>query len=278
MGCEGSISLTVLGTDFLIDGDDPEMVMLLADLWRPFLSVRTRVQSSKIELIKRERGWCIDAFGALPVVQSDFWSAITFVSGSLFRKAILDARRVVPLHAAVATRGSVTVVLAGASGVGKTTLVLKLLNSREGWRYLSDDLAPILPGSGHVLPFPKPLSIKDNIKWQDLARQWRPPDWVPRPKQDFLIPGYVLGEGPTCAMRPTHLVFLRRLEDRGWTTTDVPSGLAVARCAGYADGFEDWGLRVLSEVCTNAEAVELKFGSSSDAVEGLRELVEAGMH
>ena len=56
------------------------------------------------------------------------------------------------LHAGAAALGGRAALLAGAFGHGKSTLVTHLC--MRGWHYLSDDVVPLDPASGMLLPFP----------------------------------------------------------------------------------------------------------------------------
>ncbi len=66
------------------------------------------------------------------------------------------------VHAAVAVRDGMGVVLPAAMEAGKTTLVTALV--QRGFDYLSDEIAAYDPGTGRLLPYPKPLSI-DQGSW-----------------------------------------------------------------------------------------------------------------
>jgi hypothetical protein len=55
-------------------------------------------------------------------------------------------------HAGVAASGNRAILLPGAPGRGKSTLVTALC--ARGWTYLSDEVAPLNPTSSRVVPFP----------------------------------------------------------------------------------------------------------------------------
>ena len=61
-------------------------------------------------------------------------------------------------HAGAAVYGGSAVVLPGAWGRGKSTLVTNLY--ARGWTYLSDDIVPIDLNSGKVIPFPKTPKVR----------------------------------------------------------------------------------------------------------------------
>jgi len=62
------------------------------------------------------------------------------------------------LHAAAVEADGVGVLLAGASGSGKSTVTVELL--RRGAAYLSDECVTVLPGSCTVFAYPKPITLK----------------------------------------------------------------------------------------------------------------------
>ena len=63
------------------------------------------------------------------------------------------------LHAAVVERGGRALILPAPPGSGKSTLCAGLVC--RGWRLLSDELTLIDPGSGCVVPLPRPVGLKN---------------------------------------------------------------------------------------------------------------------
>lgn len=63
------------------------------------------------------------------------------------------------LHAAVLERNGHVLVMPAPSGSGKSTLCGGL--ATRGWRLLSDELAIIDPEDGTIIPFPRPVSLKN---------------------------------------------------------------------------------------------------------------------
>lgn len=71
------------------------------------------------------------------------------------------------VHAGVVGWGDVAIVIPGRTYAGKTTLVTELIG--RGATYYSDEYA-VFDEQGRVHPFAKPLSIRDEGKWQQ--REW----------------------------------------------------------------------------------------------------------
>jgi hypothetical protein len=70
-------------------------------------------------------------------------------------------RRLVWLHAASAASSQGAVVLPGEWARGKSSLVMALC--KLGWSYLSDDIAPLDPSTGTVLPFPATPQVRFSV-------------------------------------------------------------------------------------------------------------------
>ncbi len=102
-------------------------------------------------------------------VQRDDQAAKT-VSGRGWLLALLDDDLVVALqhlhpelyflHAAVLARNGSAFLFPAPAGSGKSTLAWALL--KRGFEYLSDELAPLNLENLEVLPFPRPLCLKED--------------------------------------------------------------------------------------------------------------------
>jgi len=84
-------------------------------------------------------------------------SPLTYVYQLILRALIEETKDFFLLHAGVVARGDQAVIIAGSPGVGKTTLVCRLL--QNGFNFFSDDYCPIHKKSGKVYPFPRSVWI-----------------------------------------------------------------------------------------------------------------------
>lgn len=74
------------------------------------------------------------------------------------------------IHAAVLEKNGKAILFPAPPGSGKSTLTAHLANS--GWRLLSDEMALIEPGSHTVIPFVRPICLKNSSI--GLAKSWFP--------------------------------------------------------------------------------------------------------
>ncbi len=103
-------------------------------------------------------------------------------------------------HAGAAAYDDYTIMIAGKSGQGKSTLVTGLY--ARGWAYLSDDILPLDPAAGNVIPFPQTPWVRQNAgrevlpgSLQELkkAKVSVSPERVcrePRPIRAVILPSY----------------------------------------------------------------------------------------
>jgi HprK-related kinase A len=84
----------------------------------------------------------------------------------------LGERRFLLLHASSVEKDGRVLIMTGESGSGKSTLSA-LLGAR-GWRFMGDEFVLIDPMSGHIHPFPRPISLKNEAI--SLMRGLLPPE------------------------------------------------------------------------------------------------------
>jgi hypothetical protein len=143
------------------------------------------------------------------------------------------------LHSGAVARDGQAVLLVGSSGHGKTTLTLELM--RRGWRFLSDDFAPIEP-TGTVRPFPRRVNVTDAslvlLGIQPPAGGMRLPGfggqskWMLDPEE--LQPGCL---GGSAMVRTVFLLGASAEADSGpWTFQLDRASLGLAEAVGRVHG------------------------------------------
>lgn len=199
----------------------------------------------------------------------------------LNRDVLAAARdRYLLVHAAAATRDEHAVVLPAASGAGKSTFVAALV--RAGLRYVTDEAVAIDRETGHITPYPKPLTVKRGSF--GLLAPLRPP--VPplledeAPSQWHVAPAH-LGDGIPASgpLRATLVVTPRYAPDVAAVLEPVPRAALVAEMARHAHRvgtIDRRDLDLLARVVRQASCHRISTAALDDAVDAVRAAL-AGM-
>jgi len=144
-------------------------------------------------------GFC----GLRTLLQSAILSTVARMTGKYF-----------VFHAGVVSRGNDGIILPASSGMGKTTLALKLV--ARGCRFLSDEVACIDVERAIVEPFPRKLAVRRDS--QDVLGMPLPRNATPLPREahgwesafdiEDMIPDCLSGP---CT--PRYIIFLRGFGD-----------------------------------------------------------------
>lgn len=185
------------------------------------------------------------------------------------------------LHAAVLERGGRAVILPAPPGSGKSTLCAAL--SYSGWRLLSDELAILDPMSGHLVPFPRPIGLKNRSI--DVMRERLGPAGVFGPIAHDTLKGTVAHlRAPNAALASAHesavpaWVILPRYQAGHATTLTlrtIPLTLmALAEnCFNFAAHGRK-GFEVLANIADRVGAYDFTYSNLDEAVAVFNELAE----
>lgn len=177
------------------------------------------------------------------------------------------------IHAAVVERDGFAAILPGVSGSGKSTLCAALVS--KGWRLLSDELTLLRLEDGHIVPLPRPISLKNesidligkyatNAVWSQTVND------TAKGKIAYLKP-------------PTHSVLQANLPARpAWVVFPTYCSGAeanlepVARARGFMDIADNAfnydllgmdGFNALSSLVSHVQCFNLTYSSLDDAIE-----------
>jgi hypothetical protein len=186
------------------------------------------------------------------------------------RQTVERSRRWLRLHAAVAAREGVAVVLPAEMESGKTTLVTGLV--RAGLDYLSDEVCAVDPATLRIDAYPKALSI-DPGSWEVLAPvdPHVPDDLAHAMPDQWIVPATAIRDGaivPTA--RPGLLVGPRYVAGARTRLEPVRRADAVLHCATSTFEFTDQpdrDLAVLGELAEASHCYRLVVGDLDAAVD-----------
>lgn len=136
----------------VVTTDASEVFTLLADAYAAMLVPAQRESIGRLELMRTENGYALRG-GRRSEDASSLRYLLESIRDEILYCFIAARRDLMWMHAGGVERAGRAVIFAGPSGNGKSTMVTLLCE--RGWRFLSDDIAPVRMNVDEVLPFPQ---------------------------------------------------------------------------------------------------------------------------
>ena len=198
--------------------------------------------------------------------------AVPMLEWFLNSMVVTHAHQYVMLHAAVVERGGQAAILPGWPGSGKSTLCAALVH--KGWRLLSDEFGLLRPAEMKLVPWPRPLSLKEASI--DVVRSFMPASHI-GPVVEETSKGRVAQlRPPTDSVRratepasPAWIVFPKYQDRAPTVVTPLPRSRAYMRLGDNSPNVEHLGLpafEALASVIEMTEAYELVYSNLDEAL------------
>lgn len=160
-----TLDMTIAGVRVRIGGLDEAPRVRVHDLLLPFVSdyalgtpqVRIRVAPHQ-----QVRGWRVTCSGHEVMSTPDADHLLTYLDWFAVAQALEASTRVAVFHGAALVRDGAAVLLLAASGAGKTTLTLGLME--RGWEPLADDIVLVDRETLAISPFPRCFHVDDTTQ------------------------------------------------------------------------------------------------------------------
>lgn len=184
------------------------------------------------------------------------------------------------IHAAVVERNGHALILPAPPGSGKSTLCAGLIS--RGWRLLSDELTLIDPVSGHIVPIPRPVSLKNASI--EVIRKFNP-EAVFSPVVHDTAKGSVAHMRPPAAsvyrsaetVLPRWLVLPRYIADTDANLRRLSKAHAFMQLADNSFNYSLHGRRGFDTLCQaidSCDCYEFLYSSLDDAIDIFTRLAE----
>ncbi|MBA4260799.1 MAG: HprK-related kinase A [Comamonadaceae bacterium] len=186
--------------------------------------------------------------------------------------------RLLTVHSAVLENHGHVVLLPAPPGSGKSTLCAALM--LNGWRLLSDEMALLDVDTGRVLPFPRPVSLKNRSI--DVIRRLDP-SVVIGPVAHDTMKGTVAHlkvsslslEQARVSAPPAWIVFPKYEEGASLAVTERPKAQALVELASNSFNHHVHGragFEALSRVTDRSDCHDLRYGDLDQALRWFSEL------
>lgn len=190
-----------------------------------------------------------------------------------------SAHQYLILHSAVVEKNGKGILLAAVSGSGKSTLAAEL--AMRGWRLLSDELALIDGPDLRLVPFPRPVSLKNDsiglIRSRHADAVLGPParDTQKGTIAHLRVPDDSIDRAQETVV-PSLIVFPQWAADSEVSLTAVGGGQTALRLIDQSFNYPilgRLGFDLLADLVNAARAWDLRYASLDDAVAALEGLI-----
>jgi HprK-related kinase A len=176
------------------------------------------------------------------------------------------------VHAATVEKSGLALLLPGDPGAGKSTLCAGLVS--RGWRLLSDELTLLDFTTRHVVPLPRPVSLKNASI--EVIRGFSPGAVLGPPVHDTVKGSVAHMKPPTGsvrraaeAARPRWIVLPRFEPGAAANLAPLSKARAFMHLADHAFNYDIHGRRgfeLLAQVIAGSDCFEFQYGALDDAV------------
>ncbi len=201
-----------------------------------------------------------------------------YAESVIFHTVLSHVANHVVLHAGVVSLNGRAVILCGEANKGKTTLTLALV--REGFKFLSDEVAFIDRKTGMVQPFPRALGLRENTlsMFSEVSRMKNreatqslsgDEKWLI--DIDDIFPGR---RGDSAAV--SRILFLEGFSEET-VLTPMSSADALLQCTKFAHTADDSPIQsmlAVADVVQQAKCFHLHSGTIEDTVRAVSESVK----
>jgi hypothetical protein len=182
------------------------------------------------------------------------------------------------LHSGAVADGEGALLLPASTGGGKSTLTASLLG--QGFRYLSDDRAPVDPVTSRLYPFPKRISLKRGSMtyFPGLEERLADRTVLPASQDERFVRPKDLGATVADPAPVRWIVFPSPDRQGPPRLTRIARAETVEWLAAHTQNmhrYSERGVVLLSRVARDAEAFRLEGGSPPQRAELLREQLTA---
>ena len=265
------LQLSLGSTTVDLRTDREELRDALAHVYAAFVNDNSRVASPQLSEVLDGSEWTASLDGQAYRF-AEFYSALKTLEDRIAHKLLGEWRNELLLHSSAVANTQDTILVAGRSGAGKTTLALELVC--RGMRYLTDEFVAIR--GDKLQPFPRSAAQKhEGPKPPGVSLE------IPHPGgyRAYLLPDF-RADLESVSLDSAWLFFAERVPAKQATVRRIGAGETAARLMTSTFHLEGRVSEVwpdLSDFIARTKACVLEYDRAEDAVDVLLDVVEAGV-
>jgi hypothetical protein len=144
----------------VVNTDDESLIRILYAFYNPFIQNPMRLETVSedrtVEITYEAKIGLFTCQGSTIKIPRGY--ALQAIENILFESTTVD-EEILAIHGAVVGLSDKAFILTGTTGSGKSTLTAYLV--KRGFDYLSDDLALIRKKDKKIIPFPRPIQLRE---------------------------------------------------------------------------------------------------------------------
>jgi hypothetical protein len=243
-----------------------EVYSFMNESFKSMLAPSLEHAAGNLALLRRRNGYLLKTANDLSFDDVAISDLLPLVKDEVRLQFMRSRPDLLWLHAGVVAKSGRALLLAGTSGQGKSTLTTSL--SDKGWRFLSDDVAPIKMSDDVVLPF-----------LQTPVRRLHPGRVVTREELGTLQREQVQVRLDALQREPTPIgavVFISYQNQEGAELQRLDRGSAAMELLRNATNFFDHRAAAVSraaDLTVRIPMYRLAYGTTGGAVSALGDLI-----
>lgn len=270
----------LLDSRFAVRYGDPAQAEVLMPALRHLETAETGTPDASLSLVRD--GDRHHLFHAGRAVHTDKTLAelAPYLKHQLVQRALDGYDHILDLHAGAVAKNGSLIVFPASSGDGKSTLVAGLV--RAGFRYFSDEIAPLARGDCKVAPVPLGICVKESAfpvlsgRYPEILRH-RLHDREDGRRAVYVSPPVEALAGDGEATAASHLVFHRYRAGAATSLHSIPRvqalGRMLAQCVSIPGPLTLDDASALVHWIEQVECYEMVSGSLDDAIAQIEQLV-----
>jgi hypothetical protein len=254
------------GAQLTIASDVDRISQFVDETYRHMLVNDLTSPAGRIEIRRTPEGFTVQSVELLELLADSCEPLMPYLKEEILLQFMRARPDLLWIHAGAVERNGRALLIAAASGQGKSTLTTLLLD--YGWKLMSDDVAPVRMDTDEVLPF-----YQSPLRRLDPGREVTGEEVSALERESIEVPGRLLRRNPA---QVGAIVFPMFTHGVSAALTNLKRGDGALELLRNARNFADHRGAAVERAAAFARSVpmfQLCYGSAKDAVMSLENIL-----